>query len=123
MLDELSQMLTPIEDPATKLQVRAKGWNPDWDTKRLWIDQFVEKNRRVMITGHARSNEDLAEFLERLNSSRHFVKVRLKESNATLRQELNNARLMQFSITAYVIYGPADVRRLAAGNLAGAANE
>ena len=120
MLDELSQMLTPIEDPARKLQVRSRGWNPDWDTKRLWIDQFLEKRRKVQIVGHARSNEDLAEFLERLNSSRHFVKVRLKESTAIVRAELNDARLMKFAIDALAIYGPGDVRRLSAGTLDGA---
>ncbi|MEE2786245.1 MAG: PilN domain-containing protein [Myxococcota bacterium] len=119
MLDELSQMLTPIEDPAQKLQVRSKGWNPDWDTKRLWIDQFLEKRRKVQLVGHARSNEDLAEFLERLNSSKHFVKVRLRESNAIVRPELNDARLMKFTIDALAIYGPADVRRLSAGTLDG----
>jgi len=117
MLDELSRMLTPITDPKTKLQVQARGWNPDWDPKRLWIDAFVERSRSVKIVGHARNNEDLAEFLGRLNSSRHFVKVQLNVSNAVEIARLNKAKLVKFDITALVIYGPADLRRLAAGSL------
>ena len=73
----------------------------------------------MQIVVNARSNEDLAEFLERLNSS-HFVKVRLKESTAIVRAELNDARLMKFAIDALAIYGPGDVRRLSAGTLDGA---
>ena len=117
MLDELSRILTPITDPKAKLQVQSLGWNPDWDPKRLWIDGFVESSRAVKIIGHARNNEDLAEFLERLNSSRHFVKVQLNVSNAVEIRELNDARLVRFDISAYVIYGPADLKRLAAGSL------
>ncbi len=117
MLDELSRMLTPITDPKTKLQVQSRGWNPDWDPKRLWIDAFIEKSRAVKIIGHARNNEDLAEFLERLNSSRHFVKVQLNVSDAVEIAKLNKAKLVKFDITALVIYGPADLRRLAAGTL------
>ena len=117
MLDELSRMLTPITDPRTKLQVQSRGWNPDWDPKRLWIDGFVENSRGVKIVGHARNNEDLAEFLERLNSSRHFVNVQLNVSTAVEIASLNKAKLVKFNITALVIYGPADVRRLAAGTL------
>lgn len=117
MLDELSRMLTPIEDPKLKLEVAQRGWNPDWDPRRLWIDAFVEGQRAVKVQGYARSNEDLAEFLQRLASSRHFVKIKLNVSEAVTMSHLNDARMVKFDLDAIVIYGPADVKRLAAGEL------
>lgn len=119
VLDELSRMLTPIEDPKLKLEVQQRGWNPDWDPRRIWIDEFLEEQRGVKITGHARTNEDLAEFLQRLGSSRHFVKVQINQSVATVKSHLNNAEMVQFDLNALVIYGPGDVKRLAAGQLGG----
>ncbi len=119
MLDELSRMLTPIEDPKLKLEVQQRGWNPDWDPTRLWIDGFVEGERAVKIAGHARSNEDLAEFLQRLSSSRHFVKIKLNVSESVEMSHLENAKMVEFDLNALVIYGPADVKRLAAGELGG----
>lgn len=117
MLDELSRMLTPIEDPKLKLEVQQRGWNPDWDPKRLWIDGFVEGERSVKIAGHARTNEDLAEFLQRLGSSRHFVKIKLNVSESVEMPNLNDSKMVKFDLNALVIYGPADVKRLAAGEL------
>lgn len=117
MLDELSRMVTPIEDPKLKLEVQQRGWNPDWDPRRLWIDGFVEGERAVKIQGHARTNEDLAEFLTRLGSSRHFVKIQLNVSEAVSMTNSDDSKMVKFDLNALVIYGPADVKRLAAGEL------
>jgi type IV pilus assembly protein PilN len=119
MLDELSRILTPIEDPQLKLEVQERGWNPDWDPRRLWIETFVESDRQVKVTGHARNNDDLGEFLRRLGSSRHFVQVQMNVSEAVTMKELNDARMVKFDLDALVVYGPADVKRLAAGQLGG----
>ncbi len=117
MLDELSRMLTPIDDPKLKLEVQQRGWNPDWDPRRLWIDGFVEGERAVKVQGHARTNEDLAEFLTRLGSSRHFVKIKLNVSETVEMANLDDTKMVKFDLNALVIYGPADVKRLAAGEL------
>lgn len=117
MLDELSRMLTPIDDPKLKLEVSQRGWNPDWDPRRLWIDGFVEGERAVKVQGHARTNEDLAEFLTRLGSSRHFVKIKLNVSETVAMANLDDTKMVKFDLNALVIYGPADVKRLAAGEL------
>lgn len=114
MLDELSLMLTAVEDPALKLAQKKRGWNPDWDPRRLWIDTFVENNRGVRLTGHARSNDDLAEFLHRLNTAKHFTNVRLNFSEAA---EHDGIKGVRFDIDMLVLYGPADLRRLAAGEI------
>ena len=120
MLFELTEMLRPEDDPQRKLEQQNRGWNPDWDPRRLWIDGFIEKNRVVTIAGHARSNEDVAELLHRMGSSRHFVEVGLRYSETVAIAELKGTKLVRFSIEALVLYGQADVRRLAAGELGGA---
>ena len=117
MLNELSLMLTTIDDPKAKLRVQSRGWNPDWDPKRIWIDQFKETHREVRIKGLARSNEDVAEFLKRLNTSRHFVNVEINVSAAVTIKELNDTTLYQFDFTGLVIYGAADIKLLAEGKL------
>lgn len=116
MLYELSEMLKVEDDPQKKLAQKSKGWNPEWDPKRLWIDRFFEKERIVRIIGHARSNEDVAEFHHRLESSRHFVEVTLKVSETVEFKELD-AKFVQFTIDAVVLYGKADVVRFARGEL------
>ncbi len=117
MLDELSLMLSPVEDPALKLAQKKRGWNPDWDPKRLWIKTFVENNRIVKMTGYARSNDDLAEFLHRLSSARHFTEVRLNFSAAVQEQGM---KTVQFDIDMLALYGQADLKKLAAGELGAA---
>lgn len=117
MLDELSRMLTHIDEPKLKVSVGARGWNPDWEPKRLWINAFEERDRAVQLSGHTRSLEDLAEFLGRLESSRHFVKASLKMSEVVEMGAVKKAKLVKFDIETMVIYGPADVKRLASGKL------
>ncbi len=117
MLTELSSMLTPTEDPQKKLEMLNRGWNPDWDPRRLWLDGFIERNRALKISGHARTNEDLAEFLQRMGTALHFVEINLNVSEAVEMSELENARMVRFDIDALVIYGPADVQKLQAGTL------
>jgi type IV pilus assembly protein PilN len=117
MLNELSMILTPIDDPKARLRVQARGWNPDWDPKRIWIDHFKEEKRRVKIRGMARSNEDVAEFLKRLNTSRHFVNVEINVSSAMEIAELKKTTMYQFDFSGLVIYGAADIKLLAEGKL------
>jgi type IV pilus assembly protein PilN len=115
MLFELSEMLRPEDDPQRKLEQQNRGWNPDWDPKRLWIDGFIEKMRRLKVNGFARTNDDLAEFLHRLNTSKHFVNVRLNVSETVEAGQVEGLKLVRFDLDALSIYGPADVKRLADG--------
>ncbi|MCK6573866.1 PilN domain-containing protein [Myxococcota bacterium] len=105
-------MLTPVTDPIQKLAQEKRKWNPDWDPKRLWIESFREEKRRLKINGFARTNDDLAEFLHRLNTSKHFVNVRLNVSESVESSELDGLKLVRFDLDAVGIYGPADVQRL-----------
>lgn len=117
LLDELSRLLSPIEDPEEKLKARHLGWTVDWDHRRLWIDTFIEQNRVLLISGHARNNNDVAEFLKRMNSSKHFVQTRLDISKAVELPQFNKAQFVEFKIGSLAIYGPGDVKRLATGEL------
>ena len=117
VLFALSNVLRRIDDPEEKITAQNQGWNPDWDPKTLWVESMVEKNRRVRISGIARSNEDLAQFLRRLNSSKHFVEVELRVTEVFPIKELKDARFVRFDIDAVVLYGPGDVRKLAEGTL------
>jgi len=121
MLDELSVMLTPVSDPIQKLAQEKRRWNPDWDPKRLWVMSFVESSRKLKIQGYARTNDDLAEFLHRLNTSKHFVEVRLNLSEMVELSAVPGLKLVRFDVDALALYGPADVKRLAAGDIGAAA--
>lgn len=48
------------------------GYNPEWDSRRLWITLFKEQDREVEMDGKAMSNEDVGEFLRRLKLSDYF---------------------------------------------------
>jgi type IV pilus assembly protein PilM len=117
MLDEVSVMLTPVSDPIQKLAQEKRRWNPDWDPKRLWVESFVEASRKLKIQGYARTNDDLAEFLHRLNTSKHFVEVRLNLSEMVEVSVVPGLKLVRFDVDALALYGPADVKRLAAGEI------
>lgn len=117
VLFELGQLLRKVEDPEEKLKVQNLGWNPDWDPKNLWVDELKEKQRSLWIKGHARSNEDLSQFLHRLNSSKHFHQVELIISESINIPSVKNHKFVSFKIEAMALYGPGDVRKLAAGSL------
>jgi type IV pilus assembly protein PilN len=56
--------------------------NDTWDIRRLWIESFTETNRRCNIAGLGKTNEDVAEFLRRLNVSETFDQVTLQSTSA-----------------------------------------
>ena len=53
------------------------GYNPTWDPRRLWILKYEETNRRVKFSGGAKSFDDVAEFMKRLQLSVYFTDVQL----------------------------------------------
>ncbi len=124
VLRELAYIMTRPTDPEELLRIKNLGWDPEWEPKNLWIDAFTEKRRNVQFKGHARSNEDLAEFLLRLNTSVHFVKVELNVSEMV---EVGLGKVsggrekrvsfMKYDITALCVYGKSDVEKLAMGKL------
>jgi len=85
VLLELAQILTrdkgPTADPERLAQLKKDNplnvYNPGWDTRRLWITNYVESDRVVKIEGLARDGSDVSELAQRLKLSTYFYDVAL----------------------------------------------
>jgi type IV pilus assembly protein PilN len=80
MLMELSTILSLGAGPSLHKETYQEllkrdpsaGYNPEWDSRRLWVTHFQEEDRQVEMEGKAMSNEDVGEFLRRLKLSDYF---------------------------------------------------
>lgn len=105
ILMELARILTPGRgpsvDPDRLAQLRRDNplsvFNPNWDSRRLWITGFVESQRRLKIDGNARDGEDVSELARRLNLSSLFYDVKLLPAT-------RDKDFVRFSIEAKVRY-------------------
>ena len=85
ILMELARILTPGRgpsvDPDRLAQLRRDNplsvFNPNWDSRRLWVTGYVESQRKLKIDGKARDGEDVSELARRLNLSSYFYDVNL----------------------------------------------
>ncbi len=110
LLREISEILSPGKGPTfdavtyqeALLRDPNVGFNPGWDTRRVWIDTFDEEaGRRVRVRGAAKSNEDVAEFLKRLNLSVFFADVNPESTNQA---SSGTVKYVNFNMSATVIY-------------------
>ncbi len=110
MLLELSAILSPGRgpsvDPAKLAEMRKSnpdaGFNPGWDTRRVWVTSFQERDRNCQIRGAGRNNEDVAEFLRRLALSQVFDNVVLIRTGAQNSKE--TGAVVGFELTCKVRY-------------------
>ena len=105
VLLEVAQLLTtgkgPTADPDRIQQIKQVNplsvYNPGWDTRRLWLINYIESDRVVKIDGLARDGADVAEFSQRLKLSIYFFDVTLlpgkKENDKDSKLELVNFAL------------------------------
>ncbi len=85
VLLEISRLLTPGRGPTVTperlSQVANENplamFNSNWDPRRLWLTDFVENSRTVLLKGLARDGEDVSELARRMNLSSYFYDVRL----------------------------------------------
>lgn len=85
ILMELARIMTPGRgpsvDPDRLAQLRRDNplsvFNPNWDSRRLWITGYTEAQRMLKIDGKARDGEDVSELARRLNLSSYFYEVKL----------------------------------------------
>ena len=92
VLLELSRVLTadkgPSVDRARLEQLRRDSPqlvpNPSWDSRRLWLTAYTEKDRVTTIAGFARDGEDVSELLRRLSLSQYFDDVKLLPAEKVL---------------------------------------
>lgn len=113
LLRELSEILTPHQGPSfdrVTYDERLRrdpnmGFNAGWDPRRLWLESFEETQRKVRIRGSARTNEDVAEFLKRLQLSVFFADV-TPESTSQVAESVaaGGARHVTFNLSARVVY-------------------
>ncbi len=110
LLRELSEILTPGKGPtfdrvAYEEALRRDpnvGFNAAWDTRRAWLESYEEQQKKVKIRGAAKSHDDAAEFMKRLNSSVFFSGVRLE--NTQVSGGNGPIRQITFNLNAEVTY-------------------
>ena len=109
LLAEVAEMLTASTDAVVRANMKARNWTPTWNPDELWIDEFVDKQRSISISGHALDQKAVSELWRRLKNSKHFVNVRLVSSKQVNVSNLKGRSMMQFVFNAQALYGEADV--------------
>ena len=80
------------------------GYNPSWDPRRIWITGWHEANRHVLLEGTAKSNDDVAEFMKRLQLSVFFENVILEGTKEVSSAESSGGITYGFKINCGVRY-------------------
>jgi type IV pilus assembly protein PilN len=112
VLRELSEILTKDKGPTYSKEEYEKklrndpnaGYNPSWDPRRLVIAHWLEKDRHVAIEGFAKSNDDVAEFLKRLQLSVYFGDVVLDQTMEVTDAKKSSGIVYGFKIRCSVKY-------------------
>jgi type IV pilus assembly protein PilN len=111
MLMELSRILSegggPTVPPDKLEEMRRDNpmlvFNPGWDIRRLWLVSFSEAGHQCEMAGYGKTNEDVAEFLRRLNISELFQEVTLEGTSAAA-DPGTGLPVVSFSLTCKVKY-------------------
>lgn len=111
MLMELSKILSeaggPTISPEKLDELRRDNpmliFNPGWDIRRLWLVSFTEKAHECEMAGFGKTNEDVAEFLRRLNISELFQEVTLEKTSSASDPD-TKLPVVAFSLTCKVQY-------------------
>jgi type IV pilus assembly protein PilN len=111
MLLEVARLLTPGRGPSvdpselTKLRRDNPGqdFNPNWDSRRLWLVRFVESDRTIRLEGIARDGEDVSELARRMNLSTFFYDVQLLPAKREV-DRVTGLALVSFKLEAKVRY-------------------
>jgi type IV pilus assembly protein PilN len=109
LLREMSEILSPGKGPTfdrvtyeeTLRRDPNAGFNASWDPRRVWMEAYSEDQKHVRVRGAAKSNEDVAEFLKRLNSSVFFGNVNL---DSTTQVSGRGIKFVNFGLSADVTY-------------------
>jgi type IV pilus assembly protein PilN len=111
VMRELSEILTRNKGPcynkaAYEELIRANpnsGYNPGWDPRRVWVTSYMEKGGDLKLLGGAKSNDDVAEFLKRLDLSEFFDDVILQETAMAV-DGPTKLKYVRFSLSSQVKY-------------------
>ena len=108
---EMSKILSRGQGPTIEPQALERlrqnnplaDYNRNWDVRRLWLTSFEEENRECRLVGLGRTNEDVAEFIQRLSLSELFENVTLEKTESATDQD-TGLSLIGFELTAHVRY-------------------
>jgi hypothetical protein len=117
MLKFLSYVLTKKEDnlynrEELKAQ-EASGWASGWNPETLWMTHVVVGPGDVILRGHARSHEDVAEFYRRLESGIYFVMIDPVYQKVFNDADFTELELVEFEATAMLNYNTDGEMRMA----------
>ena len=112
LMRELSEILTAGKGPTFDRQgyedrLRRDpnvGFNTGWDARRVWLETFEEVQRKVRIHGSARTNDDVAEFLKRLQLSVFFADVAPESTTQVADGGGGGEKHVTFILSARVVY-------------------
>jgi type IV pilus assembly protein PilN len=117
LMRELSEILTPGKGPTfdrASYEDRLRrdpnvGFTSGWDPRRVWLESFEETERKVRVRGSARTNEDVAEFLKRLQLSVFFTDVAPESTTqvgatSTTGGGAADGKHVTFNLSARVVY-------------------
>ena len=111
MLLEISRILSEGQGPSIDAQrleeLRREnphaGYNRNWDVRRLWLNSFEEEGGDCVIRGTGKTNDDVGEFLRRLNLSDLFDQVNLHRTEAVVDDE-TRMEFQAFELRCRVTY-------------------
>lgn len=109
VFDELQGMLSAPRNEEDRFAQMQRKWLVEWDTRRLWLEKFTDKDKKVELEGFAGNADDVAEFLQRLTTAKHFNDVQLDYVQAVSSKagaSKDSTRIVQFRITANITYQP-----------------
>ena len=111
VLLELAQIMTqgkgPSADPDKLAKMRQDNplavFNPAWDTRRLWLTQYIEGQLTVRLEGLARDGNDVYELAQRMKLSPYFYEVTLLPGKKEIEQ-VTKLDLVSFALQTKVRY-------------------
>jgi type IV pilus assembly protein PilN len=80
------------------------GFDPAWDVRRLSLIRFTEEQGSCAISGTARTNKDVAEFLRRISLSNLFEDVVLARTEIAQSLGPDGKPLINFELSCRVGY-------------------
>jgi type IV pilus assembly protein PilN len=112
MLLEVGRLLTKGRGPTVAPEVLAKVqsdnplamMNSNWDTRRLWLTEFIEQSRTVRLRGRAIDGEDVSELARRMSLSAYFYDVKLLPAQRSVDKEGTGLDSVTFQLEARVKY-------------------
>ncbi len=117
VLDELQAILSPPRNEEDRFAQLQNNWNVDWDSRRLWIESLEENSGSFEMTGLAVNADDVAEFLQRLSTAKHFTDVELNVVEAKQQKGANDTtRTVTFSVNGKITYNPGAAPEPAQGS-------